>query len=276
MSSSYNDFSQNGIDISHWQGDIDYTKAASNISFAMIKLGGSDSSSHKPYVDEKFEKNYKGFTKAKVPVGVYWFVGSHFNTIGIGEYEADYVIKTLRDKKLQYPVAVDIETTPKSDKIAVTRATVAFCRRLLRDGFFPIVYASDSSGFNERLVMENLGDLHKWVAKYSSQKPKHATDWKIWQHSSSGSVPGISGRVDLDKCIYNYPSMIKTYGFNNYKGTKNQNEIAKNDVSVAVEVIRGLWGYGNNLKTNLTKAGRIPQNIDFLVSEIKSKNIEIL
>ena len=278
---SYDDFNIKGIDVSHHQGNINYDQISTDeVGFVMIKLGGSDSTKHTNYIDECFERNYKGFTRIKVPVGVYWIVGNHFTTIGHAKNEAEYVMRALGSRKLQYPVALDIETTFKSDKVAVTRAAVAFCRTLLAYGFFPTIYASDSSGFNERLVMENLGDLHKWVAKYSSSnaKPKHVKDWKIWQYSDQGHPKGIDPehRVDLDKCIYNYPAMIKTYGFNNYKGSRNQNEIIKSDVEVAREVIRGLWGSGNERTSLLTKAGRIPEMISDIVSKIQSGDIEFL
>ena len=83
-------------------------------------------------------------------------------------------------------------------------------------GYFCGIYASDISGFKNRLDISKLGAYSWWVARYGSA-PKYATaNMHIWQCTSSGTVAGINGRVDMNECYVDFPTIIKSHGLNGF------------------------------------------------------------
>lgn len=208
-----------GIDVSHWQGTIDWSKVkAAGIEFAIIKAGGSDAGF---YTDSKWEENYKGAKAAGIPVGAYYFVGKDCVSAAAGKADAERFIQILKGKQLEYPVYMDNEAQPALAKAGITEATIAFCETMEAAGFFAGVYGSTNSGFKERMDDSKLGEYTHWVAQYTD-KCTYAGNYGIWQYTSKGSVSGISGNVDLDLAYQDFPTVIKNGGFNGYK---------KNDVT---------------------------------------------
>ena len=188
-----------GIDVSGWQKNIDWAKVkSSGIDFAILKCGGSDTS--KPYKDSTFEYNYANAKAVGIKVGVYYFVGKNFFIFDDAVANANHCISILNGRQLDLPVYVDIEAPPTGRKAELTDAALAFLGTIQQAGYKMGVYGSDISGFKNRMDYNTFllnPDISIWVARYGS-KPKYATKWDIWQNSSSGSVPGISGRVDTD------------------------------------------------------------------------------
>ena len=202
-----------GIDVSHWQGTIDWNKVKkAGIEFAIIKAGGSDAGF---YTDSKWEANYKGAKAAGIPIGAYYFVGKDCVTAAAGKADAERFLQILKGKQLEYPVYMDNEAQPASAKTGITEATIAFCETMEDAGYFVGIYGSAVSGFKERMDDSKLTPYAHWVAQYSS-KCTYKGDYGIWQYSSKGSVDGISGNVDLDYAYVDYPSIIKSGGFNGY------------------------------------------------------------
>ena len=202
-----------GIDVSHWQGTIDWNKVkAAGIQFAIIKAGGSDAGT---YTDSKWEANYKGAKAAGIPIGAYYFVGKDCVTAAAGKADAERFIQSLKGKQLEYPVYMDNEAQPASAKAGITEATIAFCETMEAAGYFVGIYGSAVSGFKERMDDSKLTDYAHWVAQYAS-KCSYKGEYGIWQYSSKGKVDGISGNVDMDYSYIDYPSIIKTGGFNGY------------------------------------------------------------
>lgn len=203
-----------GIDISHWNGDIDFNKVkASGIDFVIIKAGGSD---YGFYTDKKFKSNYEKAKAAGLFVGAYYFVGRKFYGIESGVADAKRFIKMLSGMQFEYPVFVDIETTDARYKELATDAALAFCEEMKKAGYFVGIYASDISGFKEKLNKDSLSGYAQWVARYSDKEPSYNTKWEIWQYSSKGSISGISGSVDLDISRVDYPAIIKEAGANGF------------------------------------------------------------
>lgn len=189
-----------GIDISTWQGNIskaNFEKAKkSGINFVILRLGFTGSASNKPTLDNTFENNYKNAIAAGLPVGVYFY--SLATTNAKAKEEAEFCIKYLKGKKISYPVYIDMEDPYKQGKQSKsTLASVCntFCNTIKAAGYKPGVYAS-LSWFNNKIGA--ITATHsKWVAQYYTQcQYKGAYD--MWQYSSSGSVPGIPGRVDMN------------------------------------------------------------------------------
>ena len=82
-------------------------------------------------------------------------------------------------------------------------------------GYYVGIYASDISGFKDRLNINQLNAFDKWVARYGSE-PKYVKNYGIWQYSSSGVVDGIKGRVDVNYSKVDYPGIIKTHHLNGF------------------------------------------------------------
>ena len=203
-----------GIDVSRWQGDIDWTKVReAGIEFAIIKAGGSDDGF---YTDSKFEKNYKGAKEAGISVGAYYIVGSKCVSRIDGVSDANRFINIIKGKQFDYPVYIDLELTSPADKCGATDACIGFCQTMEKAGYYCGIYASDISGFVDRLDMSRLTQFDKWVARYGG-KPTAVKRYGIWQKSSTGSVSGISGNVDLNEAYEDYPSIVKAAGLNGYK-----------------------------------------------------------
>lgn len=203
-----------GIDVSKWQGNIDFNKVkASGIDFVIIKAGGSDKGFYK---DPKFEENYKKAKEAGLKVGAYYFVGRKFYGNVSGVADAHRFIDILDDKQFDYPVFVDIETTDPIYKEFATDAAISFCNEMEKAGYYVGIYASDISGFKDRLELDRLKKYLPWVARYGAE-PTYNKDWGIWQYSSKGCIPGISSNVDLDRSKTDFSIVIKEKGFNNFK-----------------------------------------------------------
>lgn len=245
---------KNGIDVSHWQGAIDWKKVKDfGIEFAIIKAGGSDAGF---YTDSAFEANYTSAKMVGVPVGAYYFVGSGFTSVDDGVADAKRFIDIIKGKAFEYPVVLDIESTSPSDKAGATDATIAFCETMENAGYYVSIYASDISGFKEKLDISRLGDYDKWVARYGSH-PQYVKEYGMWQKASNGLVEGIGGRVDLDESYKDYPTLIASMGLNGLKKVEDTPAPTpeKTVTELANEVIRGEWGNGNDRNSRLTAAG---------------------
>ena len=117
-----------GIDVSHWQGDIDWEQVkASGIDFVIVKAGGSDAGF---YTDSRFEENYAGAKAAGLMVGAYYFVGALCKSYEDGVADAERFIEMLQGKQFEYPVFIDFEAPDGSDKEGNTDACVGFCQTM--------------------------------------------------------------------------------------------------------------------------------------------------
>lgn len=213
-----------GIDVSRHQGGIDWKKVQENgIEFAIIKAGGSDDGF---YMDSKYELNYKNAKAVGMPIGAYYIVGPLCISRADGIADAKRFLKMLEGKTFEYPVYIDLETTSPATKTGTTDAVIGFCQTMEAAGYYCGIYASDVSGFAERLDISRLTAYDKWVANYIS-KPTYVKNYGIWQKSDKGRVAGISGEVDLDECYMDYPSIIKGKGLNGFPKPATEPEPAK-------------------------------------------------
>lgn len=202
-----------GVDISHWNGSIDFDKVkASGVEFVIIKAGGSDKGF---YTDSMFITNYNKAKAAGLFVGAYYFAGKNFRGIESGISDARRFIKILDGLKFEYPVFLDIEAQENRYKEEITDAAVAFCEEMEKAGYFVGIYASDISGFKDKLNHDRIKDYAHWVARYGKE-PEICKSYGIWQYSSKGRVPGIIGSVDLDISTVDYAKTITEKGFNGY------------------------------------------------------------
>lgn len=202
-----------GIDVSSWQGNIDFQKVkASGIQFVILKAGGSDAGI---YTDKRFYDNYVKATQAGLSIGAYYFVGKNCKSTTDGLADAMRFHEIIKDCILEYPVYIDFEAPDSSNKQGNTDAVKAFCEYMENEGYYVGIYASDISGFKDRLYLEQLTAYDKWVARYGSE-PKYVKNFGIWQASSTGNVPGIAGHVDLDYSRNDYAGIIRTHHLNGF------------------------------------------------------------
>lgn len=203
-----------GIDISHWNNDagpINWAKVrSSGISFVIIKAGGSDAGFYK---DKNFEENYRNAVNAGLDVGAYYFIGPKMLTKEDAEADAERFYQIIKGKKFSMPIYLDAETSDPKHKTAATKAASYFCQYLEKKGYFVGIYASDISGFAGILDGTKLTRFTLWVARYGRQ-PSRA--WDVWQYTSTGRVPGISGNVDMDYMSRDLPHIIRHAHKNGY------------------------------------------------------------
>ena len=202
------------IDISHWNGNINFNLVkASGIWGVIIKAGGSDAGL---YTDPRFEEYYNAAVSAGLHVGAYYFVGKKCVTAADGTADANRFMTMLKGKKFDLPVYLDFEAPAPATKTGNTQAAIAFCRAMEKAGYFTGIYASDVSGFRQRLNSTQLLSFTWWVARYGSVPTQATRNMTMWQYSSSGSVSGITGRVDMNHCYRDFPSIIRKAGLNGY------------------------------------------------------------
>lgn len=211
-----------GIDVSRWQGEINWSQvAADDVSFVML---GTRS---KGVVDPYFHRNIQQASAAGVKVGVYIY--SLAVTVEMAEAEADFVLDLIHDYPVSYPVAFDMEDSTQGNLSKEELAAIAnaFCKKISDSGYYPIVYANEN-WLKNKLDM-SLMDYPVWVARYSA-RPSYQNP-VMWRATSTGSVKGINGNVDIDFQFKDFSGQIpantwrtingKRYYYSNYAKQKN-------------------------------------------------------
>lgn len=200
--------SKEGIDISSYSGDIDWDKVKQGgIDFVMVRLGGrgyGDDGSL--YTDERAVKYINGAKEADLKVGAYFFSQATTNDEAVEE--ASYVKEILGDIKLDYPVAYDWEIIKdddaRTDSVSANQATQcakAFCKKIKEYGYKPMIY-SPSRELYFKYDLSQLSDFDIWYCEYADV-PTFYYQFSMWQYSSTGTVDGIEGSVDLNICFTN-------------------------------------------------------------------------
>jgi len=197
-----------GIDVSAYQEKIDWEKvAADGVRFAFIRLGYRGYNSGKITLDERFKENIEGALRNGIQVGIY-FVSQAINTDEALE-EAQFVVDSIAPYNVTWPVVLDIESTggadPRTADVTAgerTDYTIAFCDKIAEAGYRPMLYSNIGWYLNE-LELERLTGYDKWFAQYFNH-PFFPYAFQIWQYTSSGSVDGIKGNVDLNISMYDY------------------------------------------------------------------------
>lgn len=205
-----------GIDVSRWQGVINWAKVAEDgVQFAIIKAGGSDGTLGKCYTDPQFLANVIGAATHNIHIGAYYFVGKKCTSAKEGQANALRFYDIIKNCVFDYPVYIDFESPDRSNKQGNTDAVKAFCKQMEDLGYYVGIYASDISGFKERLDISQLTAWDKWVARRGSE-PKYATKYNIWQYSSKGKVKGIRGNVDMDFSKIDFSKIIREKHLNGF------------------------------------------------------------
>ena len=201
----------NGIDVSRWQGNIDWKRAARETEFAMIRLGWGNGRGVSK--DAFFDRNVHCALCEDLSVGVY--VYSYAKTVDEAKREAEGTLELLRGHRgeLRFPVAFDMEEHRLGAEL-MTSICETFLERIEAEGWFAQIYSS-TAFFRDDLIDARLKRFDHWVAQYYS-RCTYPGEYGMWQYSSKGRLSGVDGYVDLNVAYRDYPSIIVSGGFNGF------------------------------------------------------------
>lgn len=229
-----------GIDVSYHNGTIDWKKVKeTGIEFAILRAGYSYT------IDSKFKENAEGCRKNKIPFGVYWF--SYALNPEMAIKEAKTCLSVISSYNLSYPVCFDFEYDSlkyaEKNNVKLSSKNLqdiarAFLTEIEKNGYYAMNYT------NLDFISKGFGALTSrfdtWLAQWNSNsEPSHHCG--IWQYSSTGEIPGISGKVDLDCSFKDYPSIINRD--NDYNESENNKEkiLEKiNEIKKAINELEGM------------------------------------
>lgn len=300
----------NGIDVSAYQTDIDWTAVRSaGIEFAFVRVGYRAYGAGTLWADTYFDKNMDGAAAAGVHTGIYIF--SQATTQDEAIEEAQYILDRIGTHVVDMPIVLDFEfasdskgTTGrlKSANLSKTDATnvcLAFCQTIQNAGYTPMIYANMDM-LNNHLNADTLAASYPiWLANYTTNTP-YIGQFSYWQYASNGSVPGITGNVDMD---FYYaapegsidPAVITPIADQIYTGAEITPEfsvsingtvltpnidytaIYSNNVEVGVAsiIITGINGYNGTRTLNFNILSSVPLPIvtDLVATKTTTKNI---
>ena len=187
-----------GIDVSQFQGFINWDAVRPQIDFAILRLGWIGQPGNHT-LDTRFERNYTECKRLKIPTGVYVYCYS--NTTSSAQDGAAWVLQQLSNKTLELPVYIDMEddSLVSLGKDALTNIVIAFNTAIEQGGFWAGVYAN-LYWYNDLLNTAELKRRYTtWVADYSGGDAEQFRGvFDMWQNSSTGRINGIMGDVDTD------------------------------------------------------------------------------
>lgn len=189
-----------GIDVSTWNGQIDWSQVArSGVSYAIIRAGYRGSSTGALIRDSAFSRNASGATAAGIRVGIYIF--SQATNEAEAVEEASMAVQLASGYHVSLPIFIDVEGSGgRGDRVSVAQRTAniaAFCRTVENSGYKAGVYAN-KSWFTHNINVGALTGYHIWLAQYAAKPTYTASRYDIWQYSSSGRISGIKGNVDMN------------------------------------------------------------------------------
>ena len=250
-----------GIDVSEFQGSIDWNKVKKEgVEFAILKLANIyDYDAN--YKDSKFDTNYKNAKAQGIKVGAYIY--NYCNSVDTLNKGLKWAIEKLDKKKLDLPIYLDMEDKDIQGETieSLTNQCNEFAKYIKNEGYQAGIYANvnwlknelDPSNFNKELSV--------WVAQYYKEC-QYTGKYDIWQYSSSGKVSGISGNCDMNY-LYN-EDIIKENGSTDKEDKKSIDELAQ-------EVIDGKWGDGEDRRKVLEKEGYDYDKVQDRVNEMLAK-----
>lgn len=192
-----------GIDVASYQGNIDWKAVKDDgIDFAMIRILVKNGSK-----DSKFERNYDNAREAGVKVGVYRY--SYAQSVHEAREEAREVIDALDGRKLDYPIALDMEDSSQHHISSSTKTDMILAyKKIVEDAGYKFILYANTDWLRNRIDMSRLSNVDVWIARWRSLSLGHGYTGQgkvnMWQYSDSGEVAGISGKVDLDYCYKSY------------------------------------------------------------------------
>lgn len=207
-----------GVDVSKWQGTMNWSKTVSaGARFAIIRAGYSSSNGGGNYTDERFEENVIGADSVGLPIGYYWYFRPNYNV----NAQVDYFCSLIRDKPRRLPVVMDLESTGNLTPAVITRRSADFALRVNENiNELPMLY-SRAYWLNANTIPDDLMKLLElWIARYTSKgkpwgnllpwpdspriKPRDYDTWVFWQYSADGNNKGAEFGASSNSIDLNY------------------------------------------------------------------------
>lgn len=186
-----------GIDVSKWQGDIDFKKVReSGAEFVMIRIGYQDGFDGDYIMDPYFKQNMEKAKENNLKIGIYFY--SYSNSIEESEKQAEWVINNLKNYEIDLPVVYDWEVWSSFNSINASLhkfnlMAETFLKKIEDAGYKSMLYSSKN-------YLENIWELQNyktWLAHYTN-KTNYNGNYYMWQMCSDGKIDGINGYVDID------------------------------------------------------------------------------
>lgn len=202
-----------GIDVSQYQGVIDWEIVQDRVDFAILRCGfGQDRTDQD---DRLFKRNADECTRLGIPFGVYLY--SYAKNSSDARGEAQHVLRLVKNYKMAYPVYYDLEdnnTTGKQSNDVIANIAKTFADELEANGYYVGMYAS-LYWWNTKLTDPIFDNYTRWVANYAAEL-NYDKPYDMWQYSSTGWVQGVPTIVDMNYCYADFPAIIKRAGKNNF------------------------------------------------------------
>lgn len=237
-----------GIDVSYAQGKIDWDKIADQIDFAIIQCGyGQDRTSQD---DKHFKRNIDACERLGIPYGIYLYSYAKNTTMADGE--AKHAIRLAKECQLSLPVYYDLEEASLGN-VAASNMRV-FGMAIERAGYWAGVYSGE---YYYNAHLSSVKDYTKWIARYGSNSGKPGTkpnvsNIAIWQYSSRGKLPGITGYVDVNVA---FTDLIKAVTGKDY-------------IQAAKDVWAGKYGSNDERVAKLKAEGFDPRIVQHFVNRL--------
>ena len=192
-----NDDNEIGIDVSKWQGDIDFTKVKNaGASFVMIRVGSQSGTGGDYVLDPTFKQNIENALKNDLKVGVYFY--SYANSKKEAQKQANWVIKQIKDYEISLPVVFDFESFDAFNQMELSifglnEVANSFIETINDAGYEGVLYGSKN-------YLNAIWKYHTapvWLAHYTDQT-NYDGEYFMWQMCDDGKIDGIDGYVDID------------------------------------------------------------------------------
>lgn len=197
-----------GVDLSKYNGEVDFVALKeAGVEFVMLRLGSRGYGSGQIMLDENFEENMKKATDAGLEIGVYFF--SQAITAEEAVEESNFIIQTLANYKITYPVAFDmeyvendkarIEALSRDEKTAVAKA---FLQNTKVAGYQPLIYGT-KEWLIKQIDLTKLTEYDIWLSQQKDM-PDYPYKFQMWQYSLEGEISGVNGDVGLNISFVDY------------------------------------------------------------------------
>ena len=255
--------SYKGIDVSHYDGNINWRIVKEHIDFAILRLGWIGNTHHE--LDTKFEIYYNECKREGIPIGIY--VYNYCNTPERAKIGANWAVSQLKGKHIDLPVYIDMEdrSLEHLGRKTLTDICIAFNKVIQDAGYWAGVYANlnwYTNYLNKDIIKERYTT---WIADYGVSEDRFEGQYDMLQYSETGRVPGISSNVDMNIMYRDLINEIKGSGTD---PDPDPGTDKKTIEELAKEVIAGQWGDGEERKTRLTNAGYDYEAVQAKVNEI--------
>lgn len=188
---------QIGIDVSKFQGKIDFEKIKkAGVEFMMIRVGGTRGPNAEYFLDTEFKRNIKEANKHGIKAGIYFY--SYANSLESARKDAKWVIKQIKKYNIDLPVAFDWEEWSSFNEynlsfFGLTSIAEAFLEEIEKEGYHGMLYSSKT--YLDHIWLPTKYDI--WLAHYTT-KTTYQGNYKLWQLCDNGKIDGIENQVDID------------------------------------------------------------------------------